>query len=107
VDKEKLLARRLADDTVMVDGVGEVQVRALSRKEVMNARKFGGGDLAKMEQFMLHKGMVDPELTLDEVEVWQDGAPAGEIEPIARKIAALSGMGFGEDRPDKAAFKSV
>lgn len=107
MDKDKLLARRLGDDVVTIPDVGEVQVRALSRKEVMAARKFGGGDVQMMEQFMLSKGMVDPELTLDEVGVWQDSAPAGEIEPVARKIAALSGMGFGDERPDKEAYKRL
>jgi hypothetical protein len=107
VDKDSLLARRLDTDMVSIPNVGEIEVRALSRSEVLQARKFGQNDLERMERFMLHKGMVQPELTMDEVEAWQGGAPAGEIEPVARKIAALSGMGFGEDRPDKAAFKSV
>lgn len=105
MDKEKLLAPRLEEDDVEIPGVGTVRIRALSRFEVLvTQRGQKRGDALAMDRSLLLHGMVDPVLTEDEITRWQKASPAGEIEPITRRIAELSGIGPGSD---KEAYKSV
>lgn len=89
--KEALLARRFGVHDVPVEGVGVVQVRALSRAEAL-ALQGVEMPVAEMERRLLAKALVSPKLTEDEVREWQENSPAGEIEPIANEIARLSGM---------------
>lgn len=86
--KAKLLARRLGSDTVTVDGVGDLVVRALNRDEgirVAEAKTTADKDL-----ITLTLGIVDPELSEDDVRAWSSSASAGEIEAVSRRIAELS-----------------
>lgn len=103
MDKETLFALRLPEDTVAIPGVGEVRVRGLSRWEVLTAQREQSKGVGAMERVMLRFGLVDPALTEDEVARWQKSSPAGEIEPVARRIAELSGIAPGAD---KEAYKS-
>lgn len=102
MDKEKLLKRRLATDTVPVPGLGEVTVRGLTRAEVNHIGK--GADPLETERRALALGMVEPELTEDEVGVWQDNAPAMEIQPVLQRINELSGL---TKQVQKEAYKSL
>jgi hypothetical protein len=103
VDKEALLKPRLPEADVEIPGVGTVRVRGLSRYEVLLAQKEQSKGPGAMERVILRFGMVDPAMTEDEVAQWQKASPAGELEPVARKIQALSGIGEGAE---KAAYKS-
>ena len=104
MDKELLLKPRLPEDDVEIPGVGTVRVRGLSRYEVLLAQREQPKGAGAMERVILRFGLVDPELTEDEVTQWQKASPAGELEPVTRRIQALSGMGEGAD---KAQYKSV
>lgn len=91
VSKEALLKRRFGVVDVPVDGVGVVQVRPLSRAEALELQ---GVEMpvAEVERRLVSKAMVSPSLTEDEVRIWQENSPAGELEPVANRIAELSGM---------------
>lgn len=101
MNKEDLLKPRITakTDTVEIDGVGTVTVRALSRWEmihVFNLEK----NRHKQEQAAVHFGMVDPAMTEDEVAAWQKSAGNDELERVARKINVLSGIGKDAAKSD-------
>lgn len=86
--KNKLLARRLGEDVVEIDGVGPVRVRGLNRDESIAVGQCE--TVEERDRVMLSLGMVDPTMTVDEVAQWQKAAPGGELEDVSRKIAELS-----------------
>jgi hypothetical protein len=100
--RRKLLSDRVAGRTVdvLIDGVGTVTVRALSRYEMIVAGKHGAGDDLRQERFILSAAMLSPKLTEDEVEQWQKCSPPGEINAVASAINELSGIGQGASKSD-------
>lgn len=90
MDKELLFKARLQERDVVVDGVGTVRVRALTRKEALSFK--GEHDPEELEVRLLATAIVDPKLTEDEVRRWQDASPAGELQVVADAIVDLSGM---------------
>lgn len=92
MDKDALFRPRVDEDDVEIPGVGTVRVRGLTRHEVLAAQQGRLGDTMAAERAMLALGMLDPKLTEDEVARWQRACPAGEMEPVTRKIQELSGM---------------
>lgn len=106
---ETLLSKRLSEAEVDIEGIGTVRVRALSRAEVLAVRKatddehMDGPRVLTLERKLLAAAMVDPVMTEAQVGEWQRIAPAGELQPVVRKIQELSGM--LEDAA-KAAYKS-
>lgn len=92
VDKAALLdnTRVLPTDTVEVPGVGEVVVRGLSRAEAIQVSELDGADAVEIR--MLAAGMVDPELTVEEVVQWRSTKEPAEIRPVSDRILQLSGM---------------
>lgn len=104
MDKANLLKPRLSEGTVDIPGVGEVRVRGLSRHEVMfdvNKAKGAGA----VERRILALGMVDPEMTEDDVAEWMKVTHAGELEPVVEKISELSGLGEGADKEAMSTFR--
>ena len=79
VDKSKLLARRVAEDTVEIEGLGEVAVRGVTRYELLSAGKGVNEEKVPdlIERRMLVAGVAEPELTMAEAEEWQKSAVAG------------------------------
>lgn len=98
MDKAQLFKPRLPEGIVIIPGVGEVRVRALSRLEVFLAQKIID-DEAAHERKILRFGMVDPALTEADAERWQNASPGGELQPVLDRIRQLSKM-------DDAASKS-
>jgi hypothetical protein len=103
MDKNALLTERLPRGEVEIPGVGAVTVRGLSRYELLLAGK-GQEDVTVMEQRMLSMGMVDPEMTEQDIAEWQKCSPAGEIMPVVALINELSGVGRDVQ---KEAYKSL
>lgn len=110
IDKESLLKARIEEAEIEIPGVGTVRVRGLTRGEVISMHKatdnehtMDGPRVLVIERKMIAAGMVDPQLTEDEVKQWQQNSPAGELDPIAKKITELSGM---EQGAGKAAMRS-
>lgn len=102
--KAKLLANRLPVEPVDVPGVGTVQVRGMSRKEVgaaIDAARDGDGEIdnVRLEVAYLVTAMVEPALTEDEAALWHATGGMDELQPVLDKVMALSGLG-------KAAAKS-
>jgi hypothetical protein len=97
--KARLLKPRVTEGTVEIAGVGEVRVRGLSRGEVFAARKTTNEkDVGALERRYLSLGMVEPRMTEADVLQWQQGSPAGEIEPVVDKVMELSGLGKGAEK---------
>ncbi len=93
VDKDALFAARLPQEEVEIPGVGTVLVRGLSRAELLLAGKHSEAGALVMERHMLHYAMVEPAVSVGDVERWQRAAPAGELQPLVDKVNRLSGIG--------------
>jgi hypothetical protein len=94
IDKAALLARRALDTTKEVElasGDGSVVVRGLTRKEALSVQGVEM-DEAEAERKLLSLALVDPKLTEDEIDQWQEHAPAGELVPVTDAVLELSGM---------------
>lgn len=105
VDKATLLAAgKLHEETVEVPDVGTVTVRGLSRGEVfkLQQKALNPDDL---EVHLLVRGMVDPELTKDEVVTWRDEAMGDVIDPISTRIMELSGLAPGQQTQKERNFR--
>jgi hypothetical protein len=89
--KARLIKPRLKEDTVAVPGIGDVRVRGLSRWEVLHDVQKAKGTAAT-ERRILTLGMVDPEMTEDDVTAWQKAADAGEFDDVVTRISELSGI---------------
>lgn len=96
MDKAKLLGDRMPTETVAIDG-GEVTVRALSRKAI-HLLPVEAGDKVEVEATLLHFGMADPALTVDEAREWIGTASNGEIDRVTDAISKLSGIGRYSDK---------
>ena len=77
-----------------------VRVKALNREEALSIRESGKKTVAEMEQILLHHGMVDPIMTVNQAARWQKVSPAGDIEQAAQKIATLSGLDIKKIKED-------
>jgi hypothetical protein len=89
VKKDALLAARLPEDDVEIPGVGTVRVRALSRAEALKVQRLGK---AEKDAHTIALGMVDPPMSVTDVQRWAESSPAGEMEAVGRRIAELSGV---------------
>lgn len=97
MDKSALLTERLPREEVPIPGLGTVTVRGLSRYELHLVNK-GTDEAAVIERRMLAHAMVDPELTVDDVEQWQRCSAAGELTLVTEAVQRLSGLGEGADK---------
>lgn len=104
MDKELLFKPRLPEAEIDVPGIGTIRVRGLNRGEAMMVQEAKGTEAT--ERRIIALGMVDPPLTEDEVKRWQRAAPAGEIEPVSRRIAELSGLVEGAPKEAVKEFEA-
>jgi hypothetical protein len=112
ISREQLLGQAGPPEAdVDLPGVGVVRVRGLTRIEVLSVRKAAdsaesvdGPRLLVLERKLIAAGMVDPQLSEDDVRAWQNVCPAGQLEPVTEKIQELSGLAEGSE---KAAFQGV
>lgn len=102
MDKDLFLKARLPERELDVPGVGTVRIRGLSRAEILAAQALTAD--GAMERFVVAAGLVDPQLTEDEVDVWRRNVTHGEVGLVFAVIEELSGL--GEDAA-KAEYKSV
>jgi hypothetical protein len=92
INKEALLAGRHVTRTVEIPGVGEVEVRGLTRGEAIELQELGQKDMVEAEIRLISLAFVDPKLTEDEARQWYQSAPAGELLPISDAIQEMSGL---------------
>lgn len=99
MDKDLLLARRVPEGDVELEGLGTVKVRGMSRYELLHSSRVRDekGDLAA-ERYILSVCMVDPALAEHEVAEWQKASLAPEINAVAMKVNELSGVAQGADK---------
>lgn len=92
--------------TLTVDGL-DFDIRPLSRKEAVSVHECAAADgIAASEALLLSFGMLDPAMTVDEVDEWQssrDPGAAGKIQALSVAIGKISGM---QDDSGKGATKS-
>lgn len=87
-----LTTPHLSTDEVEIEGVGTVLIRELSRWE-MTALQALEDNRQQQDTRAIMFGMVDPPMQEHEVMAWRKAGGNAEIEGIARKINALSGIG--------------
>lgn len=97
MDKAALTAPRIESEDLTIPGVGVIKVRGLSRFELHVSGK-GTEDGSLIERRMVAAAMVDPEMTVADVEAWQKAATAGEFKAVTEKIRDLSGLAEGADK---------
>lgn len=91
LDVNALLAERFGVVEVELPGLGTVKVRPLTRAEALKLRGVEL-DADVMERRLIALAMVEPEMTEDQVQKWQEVSPAGELEPVGETIIRISGM---------------
>jgi hypothetical protein len=103
--KDHLKAPSLEHGTVTVDGL-EFEIRPLSRREQINVQETREArGLAAADALLLSLGLVDPALTPEEAEAWQDTPGQGAAAAaVSEGIGQISGMMPGSG---KAAYKST
>lgn len=106
MDKAALLANRATvnSEDVEIPGVGTVKVRGLSRFELLLAQKNYPDDPLAQERFTLSVAMIDPEMSEQDILIWQKNSGPMEINEVSTVVNRLSGIGAGAD---KAAYKSA
>lgn len=103
IDKSALLKPRIPEAEVEVPGVGALRVRGLSRQEVLDLQQFTKDEVA-LERKVLVLGLVEPQLTEDEVAQWHAAATQDEVAAVVDAIRGLSGL---KDGAPKEAYKSL
>ncbi len=94
VTAEQLKTRRLPEDDVVIEGLGRVRVRGMSRWETTHIQSLEG-NRQKQDAEALRLCMVRPVMSEEDVATWRRAGRVMEIETIARKINDLSGIGKG------------
>jgi hypothetical protein len=97
--KELLLRRRLGTAHVAISGLEPyegVTIRALTKIEAKTLRFDKQGKQVSNEHYenlLIAAALVDPVLTIHEVELWAECAPAGEHVRVMTAIQLVSGLG--------------
>lgn len=94
----------LADDPegpetedVTLDNGMVVKVRGMTRMELMLSRK-EADDVAEVERRMLSYCLVEPRMTIQQLEAWQRKSKPMLMAPITEVIRRLSGLGEGAQK---------
>ena len=102
---DHLLKPSIDHGTVSVDGL-DFEIRPLSRREQIRVQETRERDgLAAADALLVHLGLVNPALALDDAVAWQDTPGQGAAAAaVSEGIGRISGM-----MPDsgKAAYKSA
>lgn len=78
-----------ARTTVTLPGLGDVEIRALSRAEALALNSSGELDVAEAEARIIAAATDTP---YDDVVAWLCKVPAGSVQPLMNAITELSGM---------------
>lgn len=89
--REEILARKMGRDTVTLpDGSGTVEVRGLNRSEAVRVGEVEAG--LDRDALLISLGLVDPEMTVEDVLQWGREDDSGTLEVVSRRIGELSRM---------------
>jgi len=85
--------------TLPSDG-STVLIRGLTRDDILDAQDRFPSSTALRDNACISAGLVDPEMTEDDVAAWAAGAPAGDLTHVSEEIQSLSGLreGAGKSR---------
>lgn len=106
VTREEILARKLGQDVVELPDGGTVAVRGLNRREAIAVGEVEAG--LDRDALLISLGMVDPQLTVDDVLAWGAQDDSGTLEAVSRRIGELSRMveGAGKSRVSRTRRRS-
>ncbi len=96
--REEILGRKLGNvELELPDGSGTVVVRPLNREETIAVGRVAEDDTsdagtAARHDLITHLGLVDPALSLEDVQAWAANDVGGVVLAVATKIAEISGM---------------
>lgn len=97
MDKELLIGDVEVETAPVELKRGTVTVKGLNRAEAIQIGE--AKSILDRDRKLVSWGMVDPELTYQDVERWQkQPGSAGEIELVSEAIARLSGLLEGSDK---------
>jgi len=85
------------EDYVLEETGHRVRIRPLSRREVLQGQHLRDTGLVQMEAHMIRCAMVIPKLRDVDVLAWMDATPAGDLEPLTRRINQISALDRGSD----------
>lgn len=88
--REQILARKTGRGTVDLPSGGTVAVRALTRDEALQVRE--ADTLRDGDTLLISFGMVDPQLTVEDVAAWATSDNAGDLVTVSNEISVLSKM---------------
>lgn len=94
MDKAALLKGFLPEsDVELPSGTGTVRVRALSRVEAVQVQKgLEETDVDELEVRAIARGMLDPQMTEDDVRTWREMTAAADLQAVAQRISELSNL---------------
>lgn len=109
VDKSALIASSAfaVTDVPLPSGRGIVRIRPLSRAEAMS---FYGRELnaAQMECEVIALAIVEPKLSVGDVEKWQRNSSAGsDIREVVAAVLDVSGMDIGAGKDAYKRFRGA
>lgn len=88
--REEILARKTGRGKAILPDGGEVEVRGLTRDEVLKSQEMK--DTGEKDTFIIATGMVNPKLSVQDVQTWAATANAGDLVAVSDRIAELSGL---------------
>lgn len=99
--REQILARKIGKGKATLPDGSTVAIRSLSRDEVLEAQEMPS--LADRDNFIVAKGMTDPEMSVEDVAAWASAGSAGDLTAVTDAIAELSGLKQGAGKSGPAA----
>jgi hypothetical protein len=105
IDKATLIAntRVVKHRTVTIPGVGDVEVRGLTRAESLQAQE--AETKADLECRAIAAGLVEPAMTVEEVAEWQASSLSVALDIVTKAIFELSAMLPGQQEEAEARFR--
>lgn len=96
--------RGASEEVELSKKLGTVRVQGVSRATAVRAYAAAGtGDMNQYEIVILADGLIEPELTEEEVQQWRLNVPAREVKPVMEAILRLSGMDEDDNPKDDSA----
>lgn len=98
------LSQVSATELVDIPDVGKVRVRPLLGRDVMEVGRLqNAGKTDEAAALLIHKGLVDPPLTLEEARRLHDTASFAVFTAITGEISRVSGLDEGAQKSSRAA----
>lgn len=95
---QDLLTVDLPEEEITLPRGGVIRIRGLTRFEVSGIRGDGESKLVEAEALMLHHGMVEPCLSVEQARAWQQSSRHGETDYVTDRISDLSGLKYGQNK---------